>query len=165
MANKDGVARGRTRFNSRGQDLNRGWDRPADARLAPENHALEQWLARMIRAGRRPDLALELHNDGSGQLHPARPPTAAAKRSLERMQALERLLCRHTWFTEGSTKPGAGGVFTLPDGWLARYGIDGAVHEFNCQWIAGLGERPLGRHWEQYGADLARVLFEYFGGK
>src|SRR6185437_10873654 len=30
MANKDGVARGRTRFNLRGKDLNRNWDRPAD---------------------------------------------------------------------------------------------------------------------------------------
>ena len=165
MANKDGVARGRTRFNSRGKDLNRGWDRPADARLAPENHALEQWLRRMTAAGRRPDLALELHNDGNGKLHPARPPTLGAKRHLERMETLERLLRKHTWFTEGSRGPGGSDVFTLPDGWLARYGIDGAVHEFNCQWVAGLKERPLGRHWEQYGAGLARVLFEYFGGK
>ena len=30
MANKDGVARGRTRFNLRGKDLNRNWDKPAD---------------------------------------------------------------------------------------------------------------------------------------
>jgi hypothetical protein len=28
MANKDGVARGGTRFNLRGKDLNRGWDQP-----------------------------------------------------------------------------------------------------------------------------------------
>src|SRR5207248_1248805 len=33
MANKDGVARGRTRFNLRGKDLNRNWDRPADPEL------------------------------------------------------------------------------------------------------------------------------------
>ena len=38
MANKDGVARGKTRFNSRGKDLNRDWDRPADPILSPENH-------------------------------------------------------------------------------------------------------------------------------
>src|SRR5262249_34662726 len=29
MANKDGVARGRPRFNLQGKDLNRNWDRPA----------------------------------------------------------------------------------------------------------------------------------------
>ena len=57
MANKDGVARGRTRFNSNGKDLNRDWDLPAVAQLAPENFALEQWLEKMIQAGRRPDLA------------------------------------------------------------------------------------------------------------
>ena len=52
MANKDAVARGRTRFNSRGKDLNRDWNRPADPELAPENHALESWLEKMIKRGR-----------------------------------------------------------------------------------------------------------------
>src|SRR5687768_9285437 len=44
MANKDGVARGGTRFNLRGKDLNRNWDTPADPELSPENAALERWL-------------------------------------------------------------------------------------------------------------------------
>jgi len=35
MANKDGVARGATRFNLRGMDLNRNWDKPADPELSP----------------------------------------------------------------------------------------------------------------------------------
>jgi hypothetical protein len=162
MANKDGVAHGWTRFNARGKDLNRNWDQPADALLAPENHALEAWLKQMIATGRRPHLALELHNDGNGKLHPARPPSPALKQVLEQMATFERLLRKHTWFTEGSTKPDTALLFTLPDGLLARYGINGAVHEFNCQWIAGLSERPLGRHWEQYGERLAFALFEYF---
>ena len=42
MANKDGVARGGTRFNLRGKDLNRNWDKPADPELAPENAVLER---------------------------------------------------------------------------------------------------------------------------
>lgn len=37
------------------------------------------------------------------------------------------------------------------DGWLERFGVDAVVHEFNCQWIAGLGEAPLARHWVEYG--------------
>ena len=106
MANKDGVARGRTRFNLRGKDLNRNWDRPADPRLAPENHALETWLEAMIRRGQRPHLALELHNDGNGQLHISRPPVADLDRHLDRMKTLEALLREHTWFTEGSTNGG-----------------------------------------------------------
>jgi hypothetical protein len=162
MASKDGVAHGWTRFNAMGKDLNRNWDQPADAALAPENRAMEEWLERMIGSGKRPDLAVELHNDGSGKLHPARPPAPGSKPAMERMAIFERLLRKHTWFTEGSTKTDAGRVFTLADGWLARYQIDGAVHELNCQWIAGLKEPPLGRHWEQYGERLAQVLFEYF---
>jgi hypothetical protein len=163
MANKDGVVRGLTRFNLKGKDLNREWDRPADPYLSPENHALETWLEKMIKAGRRPSLALELHNDGNGMLHPARAPLAEARRHNERMTTLEALLRKHTWFTEGSTKPSAATVSTLADGWLERYGIDATVHEFNCQWIAGLKERPTGRHWQRYGSDLARVLHDYFG--
>ena len=52
MANKDGVARGATRFNLRGMDLNRNWDTPADPQLSPENAALERWLEREIATGR-----------------------------------------------------------------------------------------------------------------
>ena len=103
MANKDGVARGMTRFNVNGKDLNRNWDKPADVGLAPENAALERWLEGMIAAGRRPHLAVELHNDGRGLLHISRPPVPQLDRHLARMATLEDLLRRKTWFTEGST--------------------------------------------------------------
>ena len=162
MANKDGVARGRTRFNLRGKDLNRDWDRPADPLLAPENHALERWLEGMIREGRKPHLALELHNDGGGRLHLSRPPVPDLDRHLDRMRRLEALLRQHTWFTEGATEAAFRNAGTLGEGWLARYGIDAAVHEFNVNWIAGLEDYPSGRHWSRYGEQLARVLFEYF---
>ena len=104
MANKDGVARGRTRFNSRGKDLNREWDRPADPVLSPENHALESWLEGMIRQRQAPHLALELHNDGNGLLHISRPPMAGVNRYLDRMKTLEALLRKHTWFTGGARR-------------------------------------------------------------
>jgi hypothetical protein len=163
MANKDGVARGLTRFNLRGRDLNRDWDKPADPELAPENAALEQWLERMIRAAQRPHLALELHNDGSGLVHLSRPSVPGLKGHRERMAVFERLLRQHTWFTEGTTGPSVRNSGTLGDGWLERYGIDAAVHEFNCNWIAGLKDYPSARHWQDYGANLATVLYEYFG--
>ena len=163
MANKDGVARGRTRFNLLGKDLNRDWDRPADRQLAPENAALEQWLESMIAAGRRPHLAVELHNDGRGLLHISRPPVPDLDRYLARMVTFEELLRRNTWFTEGSTNAAFRNSGTLGDGWLARYGIDAVVHEFNCNWIAGLKDYPLGRHWRTYGEALADVFYDYFG--
>jgi hypothetical protein len=162
MANKDGVARGRTRFNLRGRDLNRNWDQPADSELAPENAALERWLEGMIRAGHKPDLALELHNDGNGMLHISRPPVPRLAEHLRRMETLEALLRKRTWFTEGSTKESFRNSGTLGDGWLERFDVDALVHEFNCNWIAGLQTAPLARHWKEYGARLALVLEEYF---
>jgi hypothetical protein len=162
MANKDGVARGRTRFNVLGKDLNRNWDKPADPNLVPENAALEKWLEGMIAANQAPELALELHNDGNGKLHISRPPVANLERHVERMKTLEGLLRKHTWFTEGVTAPDFHNSGTLGEGWLQRYGIDAAVHEFNCNWIAGIGDYPSAKHWHTYGESLARVFDDYF---
>ena len=162
MANKDGVALGRTRFNLRGKDLNRNWDKPADPDLSPENHALEKWLKQMIAEGRKPYLALELHNDGNGKLHISRPPVPDLERHLERMMRFEQLLRKHTWFTEGSTSPAFRNSGTLGEGWVLRYGIDAAVHEFNCNWIAGRNDYASAKYWLEYGEALAKVFFEYF---
>ncbi|MEI7807318.1 MAG: peptidase M14, partial [Verrucomicrobiota bacterium] len=115
------------------------------------------------RAGQPPHLALELHNDGSGLLHLSRPPVPELPSYLERMATLERLLRQHTWFTEGSTRPVFHNAGTLGDGWMERYGIDAVVHEFNCNWIAGVKDFPQGRHWQNYGENLATVFYEYFG--
>ena len=116
----------------------------------------------MIAGGRAPHLAIELHNDASGRLHISRPPVPQLARHLQRMTVLERLLRKHTWFTEGSTNEAFRNTGTLGDGWLERYGIDAVVHEFNCNWIAGLGTQPLGpaleRVWGQARRRLRRVL-------
>ena len=162
MANKDGVARGGTRFNLRGMDLNRGWSTPASPELAPENAALETWLEREIASGRKPDFALELHNDGSGRLHISRPPVPQLDRHLARMTIFEALLRQKTWFTEGATNAAFRNSGTLGDGWLERYAIDAMVHEFNCNWIAGVRDYPSSRHWMDYGASLAGVFHDYF---
>lgn len=162
MANKDGVARGRTRFNLLGKDLNRNWDKPADPALAPENAALEKWLEEMIAARQKPGLAIELHNDGNGKLHISRPPVPNLAQHLERMKTLEGLLRKHTWFTEGATSPEFRNSGTLGEGWLHRYGIDAFVHEFNCNWIAGLNDYASAKHWRDYGENLATVFYEYF---
>jgi hypothetical protein len=162
MANKDGVARGGTRFNLHGKDLNRNWDAPADPQLAPENAALEKWLEGMIAAGMRPHFAIELHNDGSGRLHISRPPVPQLDRHLARMAIFEELLRAKTWFTEGSTNAAFRNSGTLGDGWLQRYGIDAVVHEFNCNWIEGLKAYPTGRDWMGYGEKLAEVFHDYF---
>lgn len=159
VANKDGVARGRTRFNANGVDLNRGWDAPADPDLAPENAALEAWLETMIARGRGPDLAIELHNDMEGQLHIS-PPGPDTPAYLDNMRRFEALLREHTWFTEGSRHaPNPG---TLGAGLLHRYGIDALVYELRATWIAGLDAPASGAAWERLGEQLRHVLYAYF---
>lgn len=161
MANKDGVARGRTRFNLRGMDLNRGSQAEADPELAPENHALEKWLENMIYQGQKPDLAIEWHNDGWGRLHIGRPPVPGVDAYVTRMRRFENILRQHTWFREGIQLGATRNSGTLGDGWFARYGIDAVVHELNCNWIEGVNDFPTGQRWRQYGASLAKALEIY----
>jgi len=162
MANKDGVERGGTRFNVQGKDLNRNWDKPADPQFAPENAALERWLEAEIKAGRRPTFAMELHNDGNGLLHISRPDIPDIDKYLGRMANFEQCLRDHTWFTEGATKPTFHNPGTLGEGWFQRFGIDAVILEFNCNYIAGIKQPALGKHWMTFGSDLTTVFETYF---
>jgi hypothetical protein len=161
MANKDAVANGKTRFNAQGMDLNRKWDKPADSKLNPENYFLEKWLTQMISNGKKPDLAIDLHNDQYGQLHVSQPEKNADE-YLSRAQRLESLLNKHTWFTGGRT----GGDFRNPgslgEGLLERFGIDAFILEFNFEWITSLQKVPFGKDWELFGKQLRDVFFDYF---
>jgi len=165
MANKDGVARGGTRFNVLGKDLNRNWNAPVDGTLVPENAALERWLEGMIAKGQKPDLAMELHNDGRGLLHISRPPVARLPEHLERMARLEALLREKAWFTEGHTDGAFRNSGTLGDGWLQRYDIDAVVHEFNANWVEGRKSHTSAALWQEYGAALPAVFDAYFNGR
>ena len=161
MANKDRVTHGGTRFNLRGKDLNRNWDKPADPYLAPENAALEKWLDQQIKMGLKPDLAIDFHNDDGGNLHISRPDINL-ETYLSNMERFDQLLRKHTWYTEGST----GGNFRNPgsigEGLLERYGIDAVVYELNANWIAGLKKVPFGKDWMLLGEQLCTVFYEYF---
>ena len=161
MANKDAVALGRTRFNGLGMDLNRNWDQPADPQYAPENHALEKWLEEMIKKGKKPHLAIDLHNDRGGSLHISRP-NVNLESYLANMERFEELLRKHTWFTEGSTGKNFRNHGSIGEGLLERYGIDAFVYELNREWIAGLKKVPFGKDWEQLGSQLRDVFFAYF---
>ncbi len=162
VANKDGVARGLTRFNMLGKDLNRDWDKPADGKLAPENAALEKWIEAMIARNQRPSLLVDLHNDEGGGLHISRPQVPDLDRHLARMKLFEQLLRKHTWFTEGSSGSKFRNPGSIGEGMLERYGIDACILEFNANWIAGAGKHPSSEAWEQFGQNLRKVLVDYF---
>jgi hypothetical protein len=165
MANKDGVERGGTRFNLGGWDLNRKWDKPADPKLAPENAALEHWLEGEIKAGRRPTFAMDLHNDGNGLLHISRPDMPDIDAYLARMAHFEQCLRDHTWFTVGSTKATFRNPGTLGEGWFTRFGIDAVILEFNCNYIEGIKQPAMGKHWVNFGEGLAKAFEAYFGSR
>ena len=162
MANMDGVFYGRTRFNSRGMDLNRKWDKPADERLAPENHAFELFIESLIEQNLKPDLAIDFHNDESGGVHISRPDTVDLGIYLEKMKKFEKILRANTWFTEGVS----GGDFRNPgsfgEGLVERYGIDALIYELNANWIAGLNKVPEAADWIKLGEDLDKVFYLYF---
>ena len=159
MANKDGVARGRTRFNTLGKDLNREWHLPADPELTPEKYAFEQWLRAMIAKGKKPDFAIDLHNDQGGNLH-VNLPRADNVKYTANLKRFENLLYKHTWFREGPSHVKNPGSFG--EGLAARFGIDACVFELNYEWAKGLNKEPFGKDWELLGKQLRGVFFDYF---
>lgn len=159
MANKDGVAHGRTRFNTQGVDLNRKWDKPADSINAPEKVAFESWLKAMIAKGKKPDLAIDLHNDQNGNVH-ANLPREDNKDYTEHINRFVDLLYKHTWFREGKTNVVNEGSFG--EGLADRFNIDAIVYEFNYEWAAGLNKVPMGEDWMGLGKQLREVFWLYF---
>lgn len=161
LANKDGVVRGRTRFNVLGADLNRQWDQPADPAISPENHALESWLRSMIAQGQTPHLVIDLHNDENGKLHIARP-NANSDHYLKSMERLEAVLRRYTWFTEGGTAANVRNPGGIGEGLFERFGIHACLLELNANWIAGLNAPPSADRWKLFGTQLCEAFFHYF---
>jgi hypothetical protein len=154
MANIDGVAHGKARYNMNGMDLNRGLEEPADPVLSPEVYYMEQWFEGMIGKGMKPNLAIDFHNDDGGPL--IFEPPSNADIYVEHMKTLEKLLRGDTWFRERA-------VYRSPGGGIAeRYGINWFVYELNARWIEGLQKRPLSDDWILLGNQLCGVFHEYF---
>ena len=84
---------------------------------------------------------------------------------LTAMAETEKLLYKHTWFTEGSTKPSYRNPGSIGAGLLERYGIFAFVYELNANHIAGLDQPPSARSWKLLGSQLCDVLAAYFRGQ
>jgi hypothetical protein len=165
MANKDGVARGLSRFTVTGFDLNRGWiaGQPHDPALCPENACLQSWLSDRQRQGRLPRLAICLHNDDGGNLHLSHP-ARDAEGYARRMKRFEELLRALTWFSEGPAHAGSVNAGTFGEGLCDIYGIDALIYELRACFAAGLGRTPMPADWQGLGRDLAFVLDRYLAG-
>jgi hypothetical protein len=159
MANIDGVVHGVTRFNMNGMDLNRNFNVPADPALSPENVAMEHWLEKMINKGKKPDLAIDFHNDSYGNLSFSSSGEKSEVYYKQNMQSFERLLHTYSWFTGSSSYDS---IPTFEEGLITRYNIEGMVYELNAYWVEGLKKRPLSEDWLLLGKQLCRVFHEYF---
>jgi hypothetical protein len=163
IANKDGVNHGVTRFNINGIDLNRHWDKPADPVLAPENAAIEHWLEGMIKADKKPDLAIDFHNDSKGGLIFA-PPAKNPEAYLKKMKTFEDLMYKYSWFTEGSIVSGQGSTM-FARGMIDRYDIDAMIFELNANFAKGINKGPVSEDWKLLGKQMCQVFDSYFKSK
>jgi len=165
MANKDGVVRGMTRFNTEGMDLNRNWDMESDPVLAPEKYCLENFIEGLMAEGIKPSLVIDLHNDDKGDIHLAkRDPGDIVFR--DKMQRFEKLIREHTSFSESIryswNGEGQTTVMTIENGLYFRYGLEAFVYELNANWITGLNKIPNSDDWKETGKGFLNVLFRYF---
>ena len=167
MANKDGVARGMTRFTVSGMDLNRNWGAAPDARLCPENYALETFIKGLVKKGIKPRLAIDLHNDSYGGLMLGQVGEQDND-FMERIKSFEGLMHRFTSFSEKlkftsvtREHPESAEKFQFNDGLRRRFGIDAVVYELNAHWIGSLGKIPSVSDFKKVGHDLNTVFYEY----
>ena len=169
MANKDGVARGMTRFNLHGRDLNRNWDKEADPVLCPEKYALENFIQGLTDKGIKPALGIDLHNDDGGGIIPATHYKDDAK-FRENMELFEKLMRKHTSFSENvryswKTDGQADANVSFENGLYERYGIEALVYELNANWIGTLNKMPSQNDWIEVGKNLNQVFYEYLKSK
>jgi hypothetical protein len=165
MANKDGVARGMTRFNVAGMDLNRKWDKMSDPDLCPEKYALEKFIEGLINRGLKPALGIDIHNDDAGGINLA---THGKDDTLfiKKMQFFEKLMREKTSFSEKVQYsweiPGEPEPFVLfENGLYRRYGIEAMVYELNANWISSRGRMPTQYDWMDIGANLNEVFYQF----
>jgi len=169
MANKDGVARGMTRFNLKGKDLNRNWDTMSDPDLCPEKYAFEQYIQQLREKSIQPVLGIDIHNDDQGGINLARHTKDDVKFA-ENMKLFENLMREHTSFSEQVSyswiTPGQSQALTLfQDGLLQRFGIEGMVFELNANWIGSLKKMPSEYDWMKFGKNLNEVFYNYLKDK
>jgi hypothetical protein len=168
MANKDGVARGMTRFNVSGMDLNRNWDKKPDSVLCPENYAIEKFITGLINKGVKPCLGIDIHNDDGGGINLARHFKDDFQ-FLNKMQLFEKLMREHTSFSETvryswKTAGQSESSVSFENGLTGRYGIEAMVYELNANWISSLKKMPSQYDWIKVGENLNDVFYEYLTG-
>jgi murein tripeptide amidase MpaA len=159
MADPDGVAHGRIRFNGNGYDLNRNWDTIDPAKMpeiASQHKAVIDWLD----GGHRLDVFLSLHNTESGEYLEA----PAEFRPLAE-KIFNRLKETSTFNPTGplralaeTTTPGKPGRMTVAQGLYHDRKIPAMLMEQMIEYNSKLGHCPSVKDRTEFGAGLVQSI-------
>ncbi len=156
MADPDGVAAGRVRFNKNGYDLNRNWD-TADAVKMPEIHAQRQAVRNWVDGGHRLDLFLSLHNTETGEYLEAPAPFH------DLGERVWQLLSSRTTFNPAGpvravAENAAPGRMTVAQGLFHDRKLPAMLMEQMIEFNSKLGRCPTAEDRREFGQGLVQAL-------
>jgi hypothetical protein len=157
MADPDGVAAGRVRYNKNGYDLNRNWD-VDDPTLMPEIAAQKKAILAWVDGGHRIDLFLSVHNTETAEYLQA----PAEYRALGD-RVLDLLAKRTTFNATGplrDTGHSAPGRMTVAEGLFHDRHIPAMLMEQMIEYNSKLRHCPSALDRQEFGAALVGVLYE-----
>jgi len=157
IADPDGVAAGRVRYNKNGYDLNRNWD-VEDPTLMPEIAAQKKAILAWVDGGHRIDLFLSVHNTETGEYL-----QAPAEYSALGNRVLDLLAKRTTFNATGplrDTGHSAPGRMTVAEGLFHDRHIPAMLMEQMIEFNSKLHHCPSALDRQEFGAALVGVLYE-----
>jgi hypothetical protein len=157
IADPDGVAAGRVRYNKNGYDLNRNWD-VDDPKLMPEIAAQRKAIFDWLDSGHPIDIFLSLHNTETGEYLQA-PEEFRALGERIRTMLVERTTFNPTVplrFTGAAEK----GRMNVAQGLYRDRKIPAMLMEQMVQYNAKLKRCPTVADRTKFGAGLAEALYD-----
>lgn len=158
MADPDGVAAGRVRYNANGYDLNRNWDTATPEKM-PEISAQRKAVLDWVDGGKRVDFFLSLHNTESGEYLQA--PTAFRELGERALTLLkERTKFNPTVPLRESTGNAAPGRMTVSQGLYHHRKLPSMLMEQMVERNSRLGRPPTIQDRLDFGPALVQALYE-----
>lgn len=158
MADPDGVAAGRVRYNANGYDLNRNWD-TIDPVKMPEIAAQRKAILDWVDAGRRVDLFLSLHNTESGEYLQA--PSAYRDLGVRALKLLtDRTTFNPTVALRDNGPDPAPGRMTVAQGLYRDRKLPSMLMEQMVERNSRLGRCPTAQDRREFGVALVRALYD-----
>lgn len=165
MADPDGVAHGRVRFNGNGYDLNRNWDTPDPVKM-PEITSQREAILDWVDGGRRIHFFLSLHNDESPSDHldgPLAAGGAAFQAMVMRFHELLEATSLHQRAPRDSgmsTTPGQKGRMAVYQGLMHERKIPALLLELTIVKNPKLDRSPNTEDRLKFGAALVQAMYQ-----